>query len=477
MAMAGMRRLQDVIDEIGFGRSQLLTGILVNGSWLADGAELFLISAVASSIGHDWGRGSLELGSLISAVYLGMLCGQFLSGYVGDRYGRRSAVLMCYPVIIASSVGSALSNNYWQLLLLRFIVGFGMGVGQPSALVIGSEVTPKKYRSVALAGAQLSFAFGALYSCLAIWLDDPQMEHLHWRNLLVVGAVPALIFWLLAWRFLDESPSFLAANGRADEAKAVLERMRLQNGSGETSLEFTETKQDAWMHLSRLISWHTAALCLMTFSFNFLLNGSFAAFPQILPKLFKDKGSSSPVAKLAFGNIFEIPCDILGMVIGGNLPRKHALYLYFLGAGISTALFALGQNEAQQMVGYLGVKGWPQIVCASLICFVTESFPVEIRTTGTAFVCGCGRIGAIVAPCVYGYIVQETGSHVYFFLLCTALQPVCGLAAAFLQETENVQPKIVDDRTRLEVPPELSHGTMSTEMTYTANLKAIVRPM
>jgi len=459
--MASVRGLQDVIEDIGFGRSQILTGVLVNGSWLADGAELFLVSAVASSIGHDWGRGSLELGSLISAVYLGMLCGTALSGYVGDRYGRRSAVLMSYPVIIASSIGSALSENYWQLLLLRFIVGLGMGVGQPSALVIASEVSPEKYRPVALVGAQLSFAFGSLYSCLAIWLDDPQMQHLHWRNLLVVGSVPALIFWLLAWRFLDESPSFLAANGRADEAKAVLERMQLRNGSYETSLEFTETKkQKASMQLSRLSSRHTAALCLMTFSFNFLVHGCFSAFPQILPKLFKDNGSSSPVAKLAFGNMFELPCDILGMVIGVNLPRKHALYLYFLGVGMSTALFALGQNEMQQMLGYLGTKGWPQIVCASLFCFVTESFPVEIRTTGTAFVCGCGRIGAVVAPCVYGYIVQETESHVYFFLLCAALQPVCGLAAIFLQETVNVQPKTVDDRTRLAVPPELSHGTM-----------------
>jgi len=461
--MSRPRSLQDVIEELGFGQSQIWTGILVNGSWVADGAELLMITAIASSIGQDFNLSNVALGSLVSAVFVGTFGGALVSGLVGDRYGRRSAVLLSYPILIASCIGGAASQNYPQLLLFRCMAGFGMGVGQPSSFVMATEICPERYRSVNQACTFLAFTVGSMYSILAIWLDDPQMHHLHWRNLLLVSAVPPLIFWPLGWYFLDESPDFLAANGRTEEARDVLLRMQHQNGGpSETNLYFSaiprQRDEALWTQLLRICSIHTAALCIIAFSFNFVLNGSFAAFPQIIPELFNNNYSA--VSMLAYGSLFEIPCQLLGMVLGLNLTRKQALYVYFLGAGLSTALFALAQNENLEILGYLGVKGFPMIIAPSLLSLISESFPVEIRARGSAVAFGFGRIGSVLAPTLYGHTVDVTGNHRVFFLLCAALQPICCvLAACFLQETFGRQ--TLGEKSRLAQSPDmLSHGTM-----------------
>jgi len=461
--MSRPRSLQDVIEELGFGQSQIWTGLLVNGSWISDGAELLMITAIASSIGEDLNLSNVALGSLVSAVFVGTFGGALVSGLVGDRYGRRSAVLLCYPILIASCIGGAASQNYPQLLLFRFMAGFGMGVGQPSSFVIATEIAPERYRCVNQACTMIAFTVGSVYSLLAIWLDDPQMQHLHWRNLLLVSAVPPLIFWPLGWYFMDESPDFLASNGRTEEARDVLLRMRHQNGGpSETDLNFSaipRQRDEALLtQLRRICSVHTAALCIMAFSFNFVLNGSFAAFPQIIPKLFKDNHSA--VSKLAYGCVFELPNELLGIVLGLSLSRKQVLHIYFLGVGISTATFALAQNETLEIVAYLGVKAFPMILAPSLFCLISESFPVEIRARGSAVAFGFGRVGSVLAPTLYGYTVDVTGNHILFFLLCAALQPLCWVVAAcFLQETFGRQ--TLDEKSRLAQSPDmLSHGSM-----------------
>eukprot|EP00438_Fugacium_kawagutii_P010490 Skav205483 [mRNA] locus=scaffold830:380292:383820:+ [translate_table: standard] len=138
--------ITQVIENIGYGPSQILTGFLVNGSWLADGCELLVLSSISTILAAEWNLTPFQQGLLVSAVYAGVLVGNLRSGWVGDTLGRRRAVLTCFPIIAILSAISVLVKDFWLLLPMRFLVGFGFGLGQPSAVTILAEVSPARYR-------------------------------------------------------------------------------------------------------------------------------------------------------------------------------------------------------------------------------------------------------------------------------------------------------------------------------------------
>eukprot|EP00931_Biecheleriopsis_adriatica_P027562 TRINITY_DN16565_c0_g2_i1.p1 TRINITY_DN16565_c0_g2~~TRINITY_DN16565_c0_g2_i1.p1 ORF type:complete len:470 (-),score=70.91 TRINITY_DN16565_c0_g2_i1:57-1466(-) len=429
------RSVTSVIEHIGYGPSQYLTAVLVNGAWLADGAELLVLSSIASSLRADWGLSGTEEGTLMSAVYLGVLVGNAASGYIGDSFGRRRAVLVCFPIICCCSILSAFAQNFWQLLFLRLLVGLGFGSGQPSAVAILMEVSPLRYRTLNQFLAQVAFAVGELYCCLLIFLDDPTMTELHWRYLLTAGALPALAFWLLSWALLDESPAFLAAAGKREEAEAVLDRMRYRNGKEDVSTAVLESmstvkSESLLQQMPKVVSWTTAALCLVCFSYNFTVYAAFTAFPQLLPRLLKDT-AGVPALTLALGALAEIPSDLVGLVLGLMLPRKYVLYVYFLGFAVCCFLFS-SKTTGMIISGYYGMKAFPQIGSISLYVLAAESYPTEVRASGTALILSFGRIGAFLAPVAYS-IWRQHHSYQSFFSLCGGgLMLACLVVTHFL---------------------------------------------
>ncbi|CAJ1344250.1 unnamed protein product [Effrenium voratum] len=431
------RSVAQVVEDIGYGPSQVVTSSLVNGSWLADGCELLVLSSVGAAVAAEWQLSAMQQGALLSAVYVGVLLGNLCSGLVGDTLGRRVAVLLCFPVIAIVSVASAAAWSFGSLLCLRFLVGLGFGTGQPSAVAILMEVSPAKFRPLNQALAQLAFALGELYCCLVMWYDDPSLKQLNWRWLLMANALPAAVFWLLSWPLLQESPVFSVAKGKLEEAHRTLDLMRRWNSKPDLNIGVRgaegEVGPSFWKQLPGILTGSTFALCLVCFSYNLTIYGAFTAFPQLLPRLL-GQGSRSPVAELARGAFMEIPGDVMGLVFGLSLPRKWVLYVYFLGLGISSLLFC-SQNESFILLGYYGSKAFPQLGSVSLYVLAAESFGPAVRASGTALVLAVGRLGACVAPLFYELLVT-TWSSLAFFYTSAGLMLLCALVTlVFVPET------------------------------------------
>lgn len=462
VASLGACSVEEVIEDTGYGRGQLWANLLVNGSWLADGSEALMISALTKSLAAEWALAPTMQGALSAVVYAGALLGSLLSGWIGDAYGRRPAILLCFPAIIVFSLLSACSTGAAQLLALRFMVGLGFGVGQPNAVAILVEVSPVRWRTLNQGLAQVAFALGELFCCLLLWLDDPSLQHLRWRWMLAAGAIPAVIFWCLAWFSLRESPAHLALRD-PKAAQEALEALRQMNGCGGTSFQVAAPGTGAVAQrgpsqllraLERRYFWKTAALCLVCFSYNLTIYGAFFALPQLLPDL---NVGMSAVAALAVGALIEIPFDFVGVVFGMLVSRKRALSLSFLGVAASLLLFlrsssAGGAQSVALRLGYFGLKGFPQICSLVLYVFASESYPVAVRASGTALVLGIGRAGAALSPLVYEWSRVATSSHTAFFSFAALLT----LASIFLVATL----------------PETYHGSGKEELLAPAKLDA-----
>merc|ERR1719183_2603483 len=112
------------------------------------------------------------------------------------------------------------------------------GVGQPAQTTLSGEIVPAERRLHASACCSVAFVFGEIYAAILIWIDDPQMKHLDWKWLLIMGAIPAVILLVIAVFCLYESPVFLAQKGRKNEAWGILDHMRRLNRRPNAEIDF-----------------------------------------------------------------------------------------------------------------------------------------------------------------------------------------------------------------------------------------------
>lgn len=230
--------LQDVIEKIGWGWAQIVQIIIGGGVYFADGAELLLIGAVTISLKQEWDLNRTERAMVVSIVFIGVLVGNTLSGPIGDSFGRRTPILLSFFTVALFSVLSVLCMQYIWLVVVRFWVGIAFGLGIPAWNALAGEIAPKDERVYSTIMSQGMFVFGEVYSVILIMVDDPWMRDLHWRWLVLMGAIPAAILFVVAYFLVFEAPSWLYVQGKYEEACQVLRYMAQKNGQPNLDVDF-----------------------------------------------------------------------------------------------------------------------------------------------------------------------------------------------------------------------------------------------
>ncbi|KAJ7388477.1 hypothetical protein OS493_037387 [Desmophyllum pertusum] len=176
------------------------------------------------------------LGATIqSCFFAGMLIGSFATGMISDAWGRKKCIFVTNALFIIAGVTSAFVHSIAFYAVLRFIVGFSMTGVMLSQYVYAMElVGPSKRTAAANLVYLFHNGFQPLFVGIAYFLRD-------WRMLILVSTVPAVLlfpFWNLFFidspsnkltihihscRVFPESPRWLIAHDRLDEAQSVIE--------------------------------------------------------------------------------------------------------------------------------------------------------------------------------------------------------------------------------------------------------------
>lgn len=430
--------LGEVIDMIGMGPAQIRAGLLGGGVWMADGAELLLIGSVADTLSREWELSRFLKGFVVTIVYTGLMVGNIASGPVGVRFGRREAVLTSYFCIFCFSILSSTASCIGFLLAWRFVVGFGIGVGQPAWMAIASEITPSRCRILTAAITQSLFSVGEIYAAFLLQIDDPSLKHLDWRRIIQMGAVPPLLLLCLSAPFLHQSPSYLQLKGRHAEAMLVLDSMRRDNGA-EVSVDFRLPPQPSpaasenflgvlqrqgQIILGSKLLFPTFAVAFSCFITNLSYFGSLYAFPQVLSDLV-DKGAAKQLFLCA---LWEMPGIVLGCFLGMLYPRITSLKFYLTMLATVLLLFIVGGNNRDRhwafdvclFTGYYGVKMAAQLGFVLVYQVANEIYPAEARTLGCGVCLAGGRLAAMLGPLFFEGITALTGTWLAFFLTMAA---------------------------------------------------------
>jgi SHS family lactate transporter-like MFS transporter len=183
--------------------------------WSLDAFDFFLLTFVVTRIAADFKRGIAEVAGAITLTLLCRPIGAFIFGWIADRYGRRTPLMIDIAFYSVIELLTAFSPNFTVFLVLRALYGVAMGGEWGLGAAMAMEVLPPKRRGLFSGILQEGYMVGYLFAALAYFLvfrfaDALGFSQWNWRILFVVGVLPALlIFYIRA--YVPESPAWLAS--------------------------------------------------------------------------------------------------------------------------------------------------------------------------------------------------------------------------------------------------------------------------
>ena len=196
---------------------------------LFDGYDLVVYGACVSTFLRD----PTQLGEVTPAIagqlgsyaLFGVLVGALLAGSVGDILGRRKVMLFAYAWFSIGMAATALTSSVAAFGATRFLTGIGVGALVATTAAVVSEFAPKGRKNLFNAIVYSGVPAGSLMAAaLAIVL----MSAIGWRGLFMIGALPLVTLFPLAYFRMPESVVWLAARGRIAEARALAERTGIE---------------------------------------------------------------------------------------------------------------------------------------------------------------------------------------------------------------------------------------------------------
>ncbi|KAI4536364.1 hypothetical protein MJG53_014533 [Ovis ammon polii x Ovis aries] len=263
--------VEDAVEAIGFGKFQWKLSVLTGLAWasisgdddMADAMEMMILSILAPQLHCEWRLPSWQVALLTSVVFVGMMSSSTLWGNISDQYGRKTGLKISVLWTLYYGILSAFAPVYSWILVLRGLVGFGIG-GVPQSVTLYAEFLPMKARAKCILLIEVFWAIGTVFEVvLAVFV----MPSLGWRWLLILSAVPLLLFAVLCFVVSSRKKAVEAKCSLACEYLSEEDYMDLL---WTTLSEFPGVLVTLWI-IDRLGRKKTMALCFVVFSFCSLL--------------------------------------------------------------------------------------------------------------------------------------------------------------------------------------------------------------
>ena len=211
--------VMDAMLDAGRLRGQsLLVCVCTFSVMILDGFDVQIIGFAAPALVAEFGIERSALGPALAASVLGMCLGAMAIGRIGDRFGRRPALLLSTVLFGATTLLGATANDVTSLAAWRFLTGLGLGAALPSAVALMAEFAPANLRSQLIVGSLLGVPIGGILgSALAAEL----VPVFGWQAIFIVGGLLPLVAAAALLPLLPESPRFLAARGEAGPLRTI----------------------------------------------------------------------------------------------------------------------------------------------------------------------------------------------------------------------------------------------------------------
>ena len=428
-------RIDDLVDGQkfrGFNFNLLFWSFL---AMFADGYDIRVVPFAMPSLSKLWHVDPLHQGWALTASLIGVLVGAPVLGYVGDRYGRKAAILIGSVIYGVTTLAVIWEHAFLATVVLRFCTGIGIGGLMPNTIALNSELSPKRLRATLVVLMFTGITLGSSApGFIAAWM----VPTFGWPVLFLVGGVVPLLVAACLKFALPESVKFLADRPeRRPELLATARRMRPDLALSEDTqfesiipvttatgaLGLIEIFGPGFRAITPLL-WVCFVTCLMA---NFFLN-------SWMPLLFNNAGLTPQKAALA-SSLYDIGGTVGGLLISVLLDRFGFVVIAALFVCAAPAIAAIGSSSMSYaaLAPLAGIAGlcvlggqFGNNAAAGLL------YPTQFRSKGVGWALAIGRFGAIVGPLLGGYLIQLHLPMRQLFLAASAPMWVGAVAALIL---------------------------------------------
>jgi putative MFS transporter len=326
----------------------------------------------------------------------GTMIGSFMWGWVGDVLGRRGAILLSGVLFMGTATCGAMPE-FWMNLIVCFIMGVGVGGMLPISFALMAETIPARHRGwlMVLVGGDVAGAY-IITSALSAWL----VPEYSWRILWLIG-LPTGAMLIFLQRFIPESPRFLLARGRDDEARQVMERYGATIVETEDSdllreeqfrSSYSQLLRPPFIGPSLILVMLGAGIGLVTFGFQLWIPSNLQALG------FSEVSSSSILRDSA---LIGFPATFVVAFLYGFWSSKKTMVIL---AGLTVVALAgfivAGDSVANNKTLLYALLVLPITGITSLqavvIAYGSEVYPTRIRSRGTGLAAGATKAGGVL---------------------------------------------------------------------------------
>lgn len=423
-----------LIDEGRWSGYQKLLVFATALTIILDGIDNQLLPNAVPTLIREWGQPRAAFTTALAIGPFGMMVGGLLGGMIGDRFGRRPALLGSVCAFGALTAALALANSIAVLEILRFLAGVGLGGAMPNAATLASEYVPRRNRPVAVTLTIVSIPLGgAVAGEIAAWLIPTQ----GWRMLFGWCGIASVAFGAGLWWLLPESPKFMVRHKASWPALAHVLRRSGHQIPADAVFVDRETSSSPRPKLARLfeqgLATDTLAICA-AFFFNLMTN---YVVVLLLPALLTSPGIgfSQPTASrgLAMWNYGGVIAALLGAIAIQRVGSRRAMLAMGIGAVVVTGTLAVYPLDPRHSVAVLAMillaGAFVNGVQTTMYALVAHIYPTDIRSTGVGTAVAVGRIGNVLAAYAGSAAIDRGGSGAYFALCAGLMLLVCGALA------------------------------------------------
>jgi putative MFS transporter len=378
------------------------------------------------------------LASFVAATFAGLLIGTLVFSFAADRFGRRLIFTTSLLWYTAATLVMAFQHTAHGIVMWRVIAGVGIGVELVTIDTYVTELMPRQLRGRAIALSQI-VGFTALpaVALLSWWLVPQQPLGLQgWRWVVLAGSLGAIFVWFIR-RGLPESPRWLMAHGKFDEAERITAGMEAraerdlerEAGSGSPAPQPPRTMlvasrpAESRGDLLELARPPYRRRTLMLMVFNFFQTIGYYGFASWVPTLLIATGITT-TSSLQYSFLIALSAPLgplLAYRVADRIERKWQIVFTAACIAIFGVLFARQRDPVWLITCGVLLTCANNCMSIAFHTYQAELFPTRIRAQAVGFVYSWSRLSAIFTSFLIAFFLRHYGTRGVFGFVAAAM--------------------------------------------------------
>ncbi|MEQ1885117.1 MAG: MFS transporter [Bryobacteraceae bacterium] len=429
------------IERTPFSRWHMKARLVMGSATFFDAYNALSLAFALPVLIKLWHITPAQSGLLLGVSYIGQLAGALGFGWLAEKYGRVRSAAGAVAIMSVMNLACAMAGNFSMLLICRIIQGIGVGGEMPVAATYINELSRAHGRGKFFLLYEMIFPLGLMATGQIGSLLVPVFG---WKIMFLIGGIPGLFITWLVWR-LPESPRWLIAHGRLEEAKGIIEKMEGASPRPDAELEpvtaspaVQRIEKARWGEvLSPFYRGRTVVVWALWACAYFVSNSLNNWMPSLYNTVYH-LPLQQALRAASLTNVAQVALLLVCAMVIDRIGRKHWTVAAFIASGILLAVLGFTGAGSVMSVMILATVAYGIVGSANAVLYLytPEIYPTRMRAIGTGLATSWLRLTSAVGPPLVGLMVGAEGVS-SVFLMFSAVSIVGAVVAVKMIETRD----------------------------------------